>query len=386
MRVGFLKAGKPPIWEAPVLNELRKNGVDAKFITGTLNDQLDYNLQVKCSNLRSVGPIDRLLNNSSFSRLMNGIFDIRTVDLSSRFLGLNSRLKSVDIVHLTDDVMTPAWQAVNAGKKTVMTVWENIPFNPMTTLKRPTTQRWNFIKDRIDHFLPVSEEAKRMLILNGIPEQKITKVHPGIDTDLFSRRPDYKVSNRINPNGKFLILEVGRVVYEKGLTFTLRALKMLKDFSNDFLYVHVGTGNPNFLRYVNKLTELLGLEENVKFLGDVPYSGMPAIYSSADAFVMASIPNMYWEEQMGFSIVEAMSCGVIPIVSDTPAMREVVPENCGILVPSGNGESIFKAVFSIINSSFDTSSFRRNCIDHVSSEYNAVKTAKTYDDIYSSLL
>lgn len=386
MRVGFLKAGKPPIWEAPVLNELRKNGVEAKFITGALNDQLDDDIQVKCLNLKSMGLIDRVLNNSSFSRLMNGILDIRTADLSSRFLGLNSRLKFFDIVHLTDDVMTPAWQTLRIGKKTVMTVWENIPFNPMTTLKRPTSQRWKFVRDRIDRFLPVSEEAKNMLILNGIPEQKITKVHPGIDTRFFLRRPDEEVTNLINPDGKFLILGVGRVVYEKGLTFTLRALKTLKNSGNDFLYVHAGTGGPNFLRYVKKLTELLGINENVKFLGVIPYSTMPAVYSSADAFIMASIPNMYWEEQMGFSILEAMACGVIPIVSNTPTMREVVPENCGILVPSGNADFIFKAVFSMINNSFDSTSFRRNCINHVSNQYNAIKTARAYKNIYSSLL
>lgn len=386
IQVAFLRSGKAPPWDVPIVNELKSMGVSAGFIVGSISNQVALDLQKKCFTPRSLAPLNKLLNNSPLSLFMNGIMNIRTAEYSAHFFNLGSKLKTVDLAHVADDVMTPAWQSANLGKKIAMTIWENIPFNPMTTLKKPTSLRWEYLKSRIDAFLPVSEVSKTNLIIGGISEEKITKVHAGIDTNSFSRKFDDETSTRLNPDEKFLILGVGRIVYEKGLTFTLRALKMLKDHSKDFLYLHVGQGDRHFMQYIRKLVGLYNLKQNVKFLGSLPYFLMPKIYSIADVFIMPSVQNMYWEEQMGFSTVEAMSCGVIPIVSDTPSMREVVPENCGFLFPAGNSETLFEKLSSIMEENFTLSNLRSKCIKHIKSNYNAHDTAKAYKMIYEKIL
>lgn len=386
MKVAFPKSGELPIWELPVINELRNSEIDAKFIIPRKDERINHDLYVVAKTLRGFPSINRMINGPTISQLMNGFFNIRTTDLTSKFWNIKKIANKFEIIHLVDDVMYPNKQFVELGKKCVMTVWENIPFNPMSVLKMPTSTIWKSIKAKINHYTPVSEDSAYMLRLNGISEEKITKVHPGINTDLFKRYIDKDLLETLNPEGKFMLLGVGRLVYEKGITFTLRTLRKLKDQGRDFLYVHIGSGNDHFLKYIIKLTELFGISENVKIFRSVPYSEMPKYYSMSDAFVLPSIPNLYWEEQMGYATLESMSCGTIPIVSDNTTMSEVVPNHCGFRVSAGNVHQIGEAIERIMDSPEESKRISHNCVVHVNNEYNARLTAKSYKKIYENVM
>src|SRR6185312_2648898 len=56
----------------------------------------------------------------------------------------------------------------------------------------------------------------------------------------------------------------------------------------------------------------------IKLLGEVPDAELPALFSSALAFVY---PSLY--EGFGLPILEAMQCGCPVITSDDPAIGEV---------------------------------------------------------------
>ena len=386
MKVAFPKSGGLPIWEFPILTELRKIGIDSKFILPRIDNRIDHEFYDVARTIRGIPSINRMINNSSFSKIMNGILNVRTVDLTSKFWNIGNIAKDYDVIHLVDEVMSPNQQFVDLKKKCVMTVWENIPFNPMTVLKKPTSASWNKIKLRIDHFAPVSEDSVYMLRLNGIDEDRITKVHPGIDTDFFRRTTEKDLKKLINPDGKFLLLGVGRVVYEKGLTFTLRALKKLKESGRDVLYVHIGSGDKKFREYLMKLSDLLGVRDNVKMIGSVPYGEIRKYYSIADVFILASIPNLYWEEQLGYATLESMACGTVPIVSDNTTTREVVPDGCGFRIPAGNVQSFCESVEQVMDSPEESRRMRDNGIKHVNDEYSAKNTARLYKEIYERIV
>jgi glycosyltransferase involved in cell wall biosynthesis len=386
MKVAFPKSGGLPIWELPVLNELRRIEVNAKFILPRKDERINQDSYEVARTFRGMPLINRVINGSLVSQLMNGLFNIRTTDLTSKFWNVKKIVRKYDIIHLVDDVMYPNKQFVELNKKCVMTVWENIPFNPMSILKKPTSTAWNSIKSKIDHYLPVSEDSAYLLRLNGISEERITKIHPGIDTNFFKKNIDEKLLNTINSENKFMLLGVGRLVYEKGITFTLRALRKLKDYGRNILYVHIGTGDNNFLKYLTRITELLGISENVKIIGSIPYSEMPKYYSMADSFILPSVPNFYWEEQLGYATLESMSCGTVPIVSDSTATREVVPDECGFRVPAGNVQQVCEVVEQIMDSPEESRKISHNGVIHVNNEYNARKTAKNYKKVYENIM
>jgi glycosyltransferase involved in cell wall biosynthesis len=60
--------------------------------------------------------------------------------------------------------------------------------------------------------------------------------------------------------------------------------------------------------------EQLGLKERVRFVGYVPYTGLPSIYRTADVFALLSTYEGYPKV-----ILEALACGV-PVVT-TPSFR-----------------------------------------------------------------
>jgi len=386
MKVAFPNPSGIPIWEVSMVENLRNLNVDAKFIVPSPDSRVPTDLYKTSLALRGIKPIDRMINRSAFSQFLNNFFNIRTVEYTSRIYGLKKNAKEFDIMHFPDAVFIPVKQAIRLQKKVVMTVWENNPMGPQVSIKKPGNSIWKDIKSKIDHYFPVSEDSSYMLKLNGIDSQKITKIHPGIDTAKFSRKSNSEYLELMNPEHKFLILGVGRIQYEKGLTFILRALRLLKDQGKDFLYMHVGAGSPRYLNYIMKLVEFLGLKANFKWLGYLSYYELPNFYSIGDLFVLTSIPNFYWEEQMGFSTIEAMSCGVIPIVSDHTSTSEVVPPDCGFLVPAGNPQKLAQAILKVMDNMIDIKNMQSNCVKHVRNEYEAKNTAKSYYEVYKRIL
>lgn len=77
------------------------------------------------------------------------------------------------------------------------------------------------------------------------------------------------------------------------------------------------------------------LAERIRLVGRVPHRELPAWYSAADLF-LASSP----EESSNYALIEAMSCGLPPVVSDIPAHRLLTGGGAsGELFPPGDPEA-----------------------------------------------
>jgi glycosyltransferase involved in cell wall biosynthesis len=64
--------------------------------------------------------------------------------------------------------------------------------------------------------------------------------------------------------------------------------------------------------------EVLGLTDNVQWLGPVPETDLPALYAAATVFVF---PSLY--EGFGLPVLEAMACGTPVICANTSSLPEV---------------------------------------------------------------
>lgn len=115
------------------------------------------------------------------------------------------------------------------------------------------------------------------------------------------------------------------------------------------------TAWPEAQLYLHYLTdELLGelrdfvagrphLSAHVHFRGRAPFQRMEAIYSSADFLLQASR-----REFSGCAVLEAMSCGVIPVVTDIPSFRAMTDDGrYGVLFPPGDAEALARGVLAI---------------------------------------
>lgn len=116
--------------------------------------------------------------------------------------------------------------------------------------------------------------------------------------------------------GDPVILWVGRLIPLKDpLTVLEGFTRILRHAPQARLYMAYGTAE-----MLPAVRERIGasktLAEAVTLLGRIEHSQLEDIYNSVDYFVLGS-----HQEGSGFSLAEAMACGVVPVVTDIPSFR-----------------------------------------------------------------
>jgi glycosyltransferase involved in cell wall biosynthesis len=85
------------------------------------------------------------------------------------------------------------------------------------------------------------------------------------------------------------------------------------------------------------------LRRSVTLLGRIPYGEIEAYYNSADLFVQGS-----HSEGSGIALLDALACGVIPVVTDIPSFRVITAGGrIGALWPPGDAPAFAKALLAL---------------------------------------
>jgi glycosyltransferase involved in cell wall biosynthesis len=271
------------------------------------------------------------------ARTLSGVMRSRTLGAvaaraaGERFLDLEPQLRGAEIVHTAE---LGNWYSAQAAKlrqrlgfRLVVTAWETLPL--LGAYRNVRTRPYAAaVLAAGDRFLATTERARRALLLEGAPSQRVRVCPPGIDLERFAAA---RVA-RPPSDGSHLLLSAGRLVWEKGHQDLLRALALLRaEGRRDVRALIVGDGPEG--RRLRTLAAELGLGGLVEFRASVPYDEMPAIYASASCLVLASIPVRFWEEQFGMVLAEAMA-GHLPIVASTcGAIPEVVGHDASYFGP-----------------------------------------------------
>jgi len=192
----------------------------------------------------------------------------------------------------------------------------------------------------------VSEYTKQSLLENYALSDAMIRVIPnGVDTNIFSRH-NIDLSKDLIRN-KFgiheYILTVGRLEPRKNHITLLRAYSKLRARKPDIGPLVI-VGQKDF-GYENIFRSLRSqdISNHVIFLEHINDELLPSIYRAASLFVYPS-----FAEGFGIPPLEAMSCGVPVISSNTTAIPEVVKE-AGILVNPYDTEAICEAMNAIIS-------------------------------------
>ena len=143
--------------------------------------------------------------------------------------------------------------------------------------------------------------------------------------------------------GKPVLLSAARLHPLKDPMTTLRAFEQIVAvFPRARLYLCYRSDElfPELETFVARRPQLA---ERVHFRGRVDFEQMEAVYNSADILLQAST-----REFSGCAILEAMACGVIPVLSDIPAFRVITGHGrCGALFPPGDADALAAAVLQI---------------------------------------
>jgi glycosyltransferase involved in cell wall biosynthesis len=118
-------------------------------------------------------------------------------------------------------------------------------------------------------------------------------------------------------------------------------LTVLRGFSsyareNEHAKLYMIYGEDTLLPQVRSLLEELHLQDQVVLVGKVAHKELDAWLSGADFFLSGS-----HYEGSGYALIEAMSCGCIPVVTDIPSFRKITAGGqCGFHFRSGDPLSL----------------------------------------------
>lgn len=143
----------------------------------------------------------------------------------------------------------------------------------------------------------------------------------------------------VETSGTLRVLFVGRLVLLKGISFLIEGFAKA-GIKNSILTI-VGDGPER--EHLMELVEVLGLGEQVEFVGHVPKAELGAIYSSHDVLVA---PSLY--ESGGYMALEAFQHKVPVIAMDVGGLSMSVEESCGVKIPVGVPDEVVERLANAI--------------------------------------
>jgi len=342
-----------------------------------LRDRFDVRVLVTGSNAFDLSglalPVDRVgALRDRFPKGRSG--DLAALAVGDRYVGLEEQLHGADIVHAAEIGVpyshAPALLRDRLGFRLVLTVWETIPFGEAYRRFRGRRQRRETIP-QVDLFLPATERARRMLLLEGAPAERCVVASPGIDASRFSAT---------EPPASHVVLSAGRLVWEKGHQDVLRAVAWLRREGRDVRALIVGAGRED--ERLRAHARDLEIEGAVDWRASVPYDEMPAVFARASCFVLASLPTRFWEEQFGMVLAEAAASG-LPIVAALSGAIPEVLDGHGRLFPPGDWHALARALDSIVSAPPARATYGA-LIERYSVEAAAERYAAAYERVLSS--
>jgi len=215
-----------------------------------------------------------------------------------------------------------------------------------------------------------------------VPAHKVHTIYNGVDIyrdptggPLQARAARFREKYSIAADRK-IVLKVSWLVPEKGIDTFLQAARRVVASEPKTHFVIVGTGH-RFDTY-RALASELGIRDNCTWTGALEDP------TQAGAFAAAQISCQLsrWQEAFGFSIIEAMACGVPVVASRAGGIPEIVRDGAnGFLVPIDDPEAASERILTLLRSDAMREEMGRAARSDAVRKFDARETAKAYLEI-----
>ncbi len=139
----------------------------------------------------------------------------------------------------------------------------------------------------------------------------------------------------------------GRLIRERGIDLFLDALGATY---GSWQLKMIGTGPEQ--EALEALAQRLGLSGRIEWLGALPREALTALWPTVDALVAPSRVTPSWVEPNGQLVLEAMAHGVVPIVSRSGALPDVVGD-AGVVLDDADDVGVLAAALQRVVDSPD---------------------------------
>jgi glycosyltransferase involved in cell wall biosynthesis len=224
-----------------------------------------------------------------------------------------------------------------------------------------------------------SSEFENMLIADTykVDENKIKKIIPGVDREIFS--PDLSIKR------ENIFLSIGRIQEQKGQLQTLKFLHNFRKIVNDFRCIFIGGPSgkygDEYLLELEQTVKDFNLETHVEFLDNLEQTKIIELLNKAKLLIHTSR-----FETFGLVAIEANTMGVPVLTINNGSLMEIIENNKnGYLSENLIDIEVNNFVKNLVNENKKFEEISLSCIEK-SKKYDWVKTSSNIEKEYELLL
>ncbi|GAB6094747.1 glycosyltransferase [Desulfatiferula olefinivorans] len=210
-------------------------------------------------------------------------------------------------------------------------------------IKKNFLSRFKYSTALLDVIVCISEGIKKVLLEDGLPEEKLVTIHSGVDITKFQFAP---LSGNIKkemgiPDDHRVVGTIAALSNHKDYPNLLHAARRLVDRNDHVTFCALGTGPEE--NSIHRLADDLKLGSRFIFAGF--RNNVGDFLNIFDVFVLAS-----YEEGLGTSILDAQAVGLPVVACRSGGIPEVVADGInGILVPPRDPDALAAAIETLLN-------------------------------------
>ncbi len=194
----------------------------------------------------------------------------------------------------------------------------------------------------VDGVLAISEALADEMVERGIPRSRITVIPNGIDADaLGSGERDEGLRARLGLAGRFVVGYLGNLDHwREGIEVLVDAVAELRARGRrEVALLVVGDGGQRPALEARAARQ--GVADACRFTGRVPHEAVAQYYLQMDVLANPRVDERAARLITPLKPYEAMALGRPVLVSDLPALREIVdPPNRGLTAPPGDAGAL----------------------------------------------
>ena len=235
------------------------------------------------------------------------------------------------------------------GAKHVIFTWENISYESKFTGLRGAIQKLIIKLNILLCDGLICGTVKTQKIMSSLTD-KPTAVIPlsGIDTEFLSRDYSKKSFRGMDFSNNIVFSFVGAIGYRKGVHLIIKAFEEVSKTVTNARLLIVGSGD--YDQEIDMMIKKVGLSNVIIRFPWIDRDEVREILNSSDVFLYPSIPYGGWEEQFGYSLLEASSMELPLITTESGSISEVVLDGkTGILIKPDDMDALKEAMILLAN-------------------------------------
>jgi len=306
--------------------------------------------------------------------------DVDLIQASSGYRGYDSALKGLSVAR---KLGVPFVYEVRSFHEHTWTSQEAVLEKEKTLLR---IAKENFCMQAADAVVTICETMKQELVKRGVDGSKIFLVPNSVNVEHFLPNQDVsELKSQLGLADKKVLGYISNLSKREGHSVLLRAFARVKHEHPDLVCIFVGEG-PD-LDNLQNLSRSLQLDDIVFFIGKVPHENIAQYYAMIDLFIVPRIEDYAGDFVTPMKPLEAMAMKRPIIVSDRPALKELVNDGeRGLIFESGNEEQLGELITYALANPAELAAKVENAYLWILTQRTWEKNILVYKDLYAELL